>query len=192
MTGPLQHAPGGKFVHLNFNFHTMWRVTNTLSGADSAADYIEKAILRPKGIEDIYLYIQKPLTEEQKARTVLNYRGGGPTVATSLALLKFMQHYDLGGRPRSRPGNGKAFLFGSMPTSTAAMCQIDEKKRNFAIIVNSRSGSVTHARLNDTIRRLYNILTGKDKDPGKPARHPEHFGHWVLAPGNSHWIQETR
>jgi hypothetical protein len=82
-------------------------------------------------------------------------------------------------------------MFGSMPTSTAAMAHIGPEKRDFAIIINSRGGAVSHARLIDAIRNMYTLIRGEAKDPTRPFQRPDKYGPWVAAPGTAHWVQET-
>ena len=188
MTGRLDHDPGKKSLHLNFNFHTMWRVTETLSGAEKAEDYLKKAIQAPAGIKDFHQYTMRPLTAEQSKRAVWNYRSGGPTVATTASMVQFMTKYNLNGTKQGRVGNGMGFLFGSMPTSTAIMSELDMDRLNIAAVINTPTGKVTHAHLNDRIRGIYRVMTGRTKKiaPGAMAKP------WFSAPNRTHWVQPIK
>lgn len=140
---PLQFDPGERYAYSNFGYCVLGRVIEKVTGK-SYFDYVGNEVCRPLGITDIKL--ARNLARARDPREVgypapnvnvevMDAHGG--LIASAPALCVFLDHYWLNGEPRRSRQRQSWVFFGSLPGTTAMVCQRPDGY-NIAALYNNR------------------------------------------------------
>lgn len=172
----LQFTPGTRQVYSNFGYLVLGLVIEAVSGMDYQ-DYLSEVVLRPNSITDFRLGRTLPRDrpareswyfDPNKCENVMEVdpnelvacpHGGfhleamdalGGHIATSRALLKFMDSYWLDGKPRTN-ANQYWHIFGSLP-GTFSLAYQEQSGVNIAVIFNQRGYEADYRVIRDHLK----------------------------------------
>jgi CubicO group peptidase (beta-lactamase class C family) len=140
---PLQYTPGTRKVYSNFGYCVLGRVIERAAGM-RYIDFVRGVLLGPAGIEDVYLAqngqrapreVEYP-EDASRFNTETGDSAGG-LIASAPALVRFLEHYWLGGAPRRQGERGSWIFFGSLPGTSAMVRQL-RSGTNYAVLMNAR------------------------------------------------------
>lgn len=143
---PLQYDPGGASVYSNFGYTVLGRVIESVSRT-TYINFLRQNVLGPHGIHDVLLGRSTHGTAYAREVEYLNgaapgFRveaadAAGGLVASAPALVAFLNHYFIDGRPRAAGVRGNWTFFGSLPGTTALMRQLPGGA-DYAVLMNAR------------------------------------------------------
>lgn len=143
---PLQYGPGGASVYSNFGYTVLGRVIESVSHT-SYVNFLRQNVLGPHGIHDVLLGRSTHGTAYAREVEYLNgaapgFRieaadAAGGLVASAPALVGFLRHYWIDGRPRAAGAQGSWTFFGSLPGTSAVMRQLPSGT-DYAVLMNAR------------------------------------------------------
>ncbi len=145
LTQPLQFEPGERKAYSNFGYTLLGRVIEKATGK-TYFESIDALVLRPHQIEDIRLahdsISDRPKREvwyppRKSSFSVEPLDSCGGLIASAPALCQFMEHYWISGEPRVKGSRGVYYFFGSLPNTTALVCQRNDGYQ-FAALFNVR------------------------------------------------------
>jgi CubicO group peptidase (beta-lactamase class C family) len=145
LTRPLQFTPGEKSVYSNFGYCVLGRVLEKTM-KKPYSECIQQSICKPLGINDIKpghgaltmrdaREVWYPVAEDAFSLEVLDANGG--LIASAPALCQFLQVYWLTGDRRMPGERMNLTAFGSLPGTTAMVCQRPDGV-NVAVLFNRR------------------------------------------------------
>jgi CubicO group peptidase (beta-lactamase class C family) len=142
---PLQFEPGARKAYSNFGYCVLGRVIERVAGTNYI-DYVRQQLLGPYGIGDVRLGTMNNATRDAREVDYPNGASGfntvtgdsaGGLVASAPALVRFLEHYWLGGAPRKPGTRGSWIVFGSLPGTSAMVRQL-RSGVNYAVLMNAR------------------------------------------------------
>ena len=140
---PLHYTPGTRKVYSNFGYCVLGRVIERASGM-RYIDYVRSVLLGPIAVEDLFLAqnglraareVEYP-EDASRFNTETGDSAGG-LIASAPALVRFLEHYWLGGAPRRDGERASWVVFGSLPGTSAIARQLPSGV-NYAVLMNAR------------------------------------------------------